>query len=382
MWFSAPLGDSLCYHCFDNSLLRSLLGWYRLNQRKEVVIHHSEGWTRARLGDYIGTSETLTLEFKSMRSLIADDKKDKNAKIQEAAKDVAGMANEQGGVIVYGIEESKDKEMRRAERIEEGFTASDKVSREWFLQFVRDRVHPPLPDIDAVEVWLDDEHKRFALIILVPQARGVARQTDDLLFWRRDGQGLRPMSVQEIEDIRLRAVRPDLVLSIPVQAYISSSSGSRRPHRMECRVQISNHSQATATFAVITVGFVRETTLFSPIVNDWQKLEMSNGWKIFRTVISTGSSRFWSPMTPGFTLLGPGLLIETPQYESDYIFRPRVLGYARLDFDGGSKPYALLLKPSSSSSDWRISLDPYSEALSPMQEFHLEAPEILGLPLT
>ena len=43
-------------------------------------------------------------------------------------------------------------------------------------------------DIDAVDVPLGGD--RFALVVLVPQARGVARQTADLLFWRRDAQGV------------------------------------------------------------------------------------------------------------------------------------------------------------------------------------------------
>jgi predicted HTH transcriptional regulator len=54
--------------------------------------------------------------------------------IAEAAKDVAAMANEQGGEIIYGIEEKKEGTRRWAKRVEEGFEPSHGVSREWFIQ--------------------------------------------------------------------------------------------------------------------------------------------------------------------------------------------------------------------------------------------------------
>lgn len=179
---------------------------------RSVRPHHV--WTRQRLESYVGTTETLITEFKSLRSLIGDDRKDKDTKMREAAKDVAAMANEQGGVIVYGIAEEGSGTGKRAAQVEDGFVAEHGVSREWFLQFIRDRVHPPLPDIDAVEVPLTKKNDRFALVVQVPMATGIARQTDDHLFWRRDGQGLHSMTVREIEDVSLRATRPQLVLQV------------------------------------------------------------------------------------------------------------------------------------------------------------------------
>src|SRR5258707_9007808 len=118
------------------------------------MTHPHAEWTRERLEAYVGTTETLTLEFKSMRSLIVDEKTDKQTKMNEAARDVAGMANEQGGIIVYGIEEEAKGPFKRAKAVEEGFAPEHNVSREWLLQFIADRVQPPLRDIDAIDVPL------------------------------------------------------------------------------------------------------------------------------------------------------------------------------------------------------------------------------------
>jgi hypothetical protein len=51
-----------------------------------VTSHPYLGWTRARLETLIGTHETLTLEFKSMRSLLAVDGKDKEARLSGPSK--------------------------------------------------------------------------------------------------------------------------------------------------------------------------------------------------------------------------------------------------------------------------------------------------------
>src|SRR5262245_3227643 len=98
------------------------------------------------------------------------------------------MANEQGGHVIYGIAESGERPFQVAERVADGFTASDGVSREWLLQVLSSAIQPPLTDLDAVDVPLDEARTRFAIVVLVPQARGRARQTSDHLFWRRDAQ--------------------------------------------------------------------------------------------------------------------------------------------------------------------------------------------------
>lgn len=303
---------------------------------------HTHGdWTRKRLEQYVGTTETLVLEFKSCRSLLADQKRDRNERILEAAMDVAAMANEQGGTIIYGIEEEKSGGgVRRAKRVEEGFGPVDGVSREWFLQFIRDRVRPPLNEIDAAEVRLDGSGQRFALVVLVPQARGTARQTDDMLFWRRDAQGRRKMTVQEIEDVRSRAVRPELVLGVFVEEMLNSNDASLD---IKAQFRIENVSEATASFGVVTIGVINRSSADFADHSDWRMVQYADDLKIGRCVLSSGSTRRWSPITPGFQLVTQTLRITTPFYREMDLERPRPLGVVSLDHDGGSVSYVLSL---------------------------------------
>jgi hypothetical protein len=300
-------------------------------------MHHPRAdWTLARLQAYVGTTETLTLEFKSMRALIVDEKKDKDAKLSEAARDVAGMANEQGGFIIYGIDEEAKGPFRRARAVEEGFGHEHKVSREWFLQFIRDRVQPPLTDIDAIDVPLGDEH--FALVVLVPQARGIARQTGDGIFWRRDAQGLRRMSVQEIEDVRSRTIKPRIELRLaPSPGQVSAE----RLAEIGVNIELRNVSAATATFAVVTVGLGRRAEARFLSNPEWRWERTDDNWKIARTVIASGTSSRWSPITPGLSLMLQGFTLLVRVDDQDFVGPPRGIGLIRLDSDGGATVYRL-----------------------------------------
>lgn len=340
------------------------------------MAHPHREWTRERLEGYIGTTETLTLEFKSFRALIPDSKKDKTARIQEAAKDVAGMANEQGGAIIYAVAESNTGTRRQAVSLEEGFQPEDGVSREWFLQFIRDHVHPPLPDIDAVEVPLDGAGQRFALVVLVPQSVGVARQTDDLYFWRRNAQGLHPMSVQEIEDIRLRSACPDLAMDVFVQEHLLSDS---RGSELKAQFRLQNASSATASFAVITVGLVRPSSATFLSQPEWRWIQTGDDWKIARCVLASGSSIYWSPITPGFTLVAQAITVTTPFYREVDPDRPRVLGLARLDHDGGSNIYLLRLHHGSPEVPTRLRLESCQRETGPESVNEVVVPALFHL---
>ena len=242
--------------------------------------HPYAAWTRKILESYIGTTEALTLEFKSYRALIwSNQTKNKADVIREAAKDVAAMANEQGGIIIYGIEESRTGARRKALHIEDGFETSDGVSREWFMQMIRSHINPPIEGMDAVDVELGNE--RIALVVLVPQAIGTAHQTDDLYFYRRDAQGIHKMTVQEIEDVRQRRARPLLTLDfVPVSAFRIARTrrqSGQEQGEFEGRFEILNTSSVTASFAVITIGLHNGAHLSNPDMITWASIPNNQG---------------------------------------------------------------------------------------------------------
>ena len=75
--------------------------------------HPHEQWTLERLDGYVDLAETVTLEFKASNALRSTDGKDRQKRLTEAAADVAAMANEQGGAIVYGMRERQEGSLNR-----------------------------------------------------------------------------------------------------------------------------------------------------------------------------------------------------------------------------------------------------------------------------
>lgn|GEM_PF-6728358 len=307
-----------------------------------------ERWDRARLETYIDTTESLKVEFKSFKALVPTDKKNKAERIAEAARDVAGMANEQGGVILYGIDEVGSGPWRRARAIEDGFASEHDVSRDRFLQLMRDHIQPPLTELEAYDVRLNPENEsqpRCALVIIVPQARGYARQTDDYLHWRRDAQGLSRMSAQQIADVAARVLRPSLELLVSVRDVTPNIQ--ERFVDLRTQFRIFNPSSATASFAVITVGVGWRSTLVPTIETEWHWIEEKDEIKVVRLVISSGGISHWSPMTPGFTFFADDLTIRTPMLHEVDSQGPRDVGLVRIDHDGGSTVYGLAYNPNS-----------------------------------
>lgn len=297
-------------------------------------------WTKQALEELVGTTETLTREFKSYRALVWETPGQRKEQIAEAAKDVAAMANEQGGEIIYGIEEDQEGTRRWAKRVEAGFEASHGVSREWFIQTMRAHINPLLT-LEAVDVKLDGE--RFALVVVVPQATGVARQTDDLQFWRRDAQGVHHMTIQEILDVAQRLTRP--VLALEIEHRMGQFVDGQSAVTSQAAFLITNPSAVTASFAVVTLGLNRRVNAVMNTDPDWRWVEREGDWKTLRAVVATGSSDQWSPLTPEFVLpLRPlTITISTPDQMKLPGQPPWNIGLARLDHDGGSRLYMVNL---------------------------------------
>lgn len=76
-------------------------------------------------------------------------------------------------------------------------------------------------------------------------------------------------------------------------------------------------------------------------------------------MIASGSSKRWSPITPGFTLAAQHFETRCPLGESSYTKASRV-GFARLDHDGGARLYQIqFLKKGNKPGDW-LWLEPTS----------------------
>jgi len=296
----------------------------------------SNAWTLQRLQGLEGSPESLTLEFKSCSAFLpVEGKISMRSRIEEAAKDIAAMANEQGGVIVYGVEEKKQGQVRTAGPVESGFDPAGQVNREWLVQTMNAHIRPPLGELDAKHVIVDEATGSFAMVVFVPQAIGGARQTEDGRYWRRYAHGREYMSHQEIEDVRNRARRPELEL----RAFVRDAGSSHAALEIDLQFRVVNASAAIASFAVITFAAERTSgvKLEPQVHTGWRWFDVgTRRWDVVRYVMASGSAPNWSPITPQFAAD-----FEPLRLALEFDANPTAVGLARLDYEGGTGFYWL-----------------------------------------
>jgi hypothetical protein len=128
---------------------------------------------------------------------------------------------------------------------------------------------------------------------------------------------------------------------------------------------MARFARVTASFAVITVGLIWPTTAVFPTSAEWEWIDQGNPWRVGRTIVASGSSRLWSPITPKFRLPVQEIVIKIASLPGEYGL-PDAFGAARLDHDGGSALYTfrcLVLPPAPPRQEGELS-DAELEAVS------------------
>src|SRR5688572_16057645 len=109
-------------------------------------------WTQTRLEQYIadGIQESLNLEYKSAAALEKTD-----SKRAEITKDVAAMANSDGGIVIYGIKEYDDENLRHLpERLDP--VNRTQVSKEALEQVIM-TIRPKIDGLIIYPITLDSD---------------------------------------------------------------------------------------------------------------------------------------------------------------------------------------------------------------------------------
>lgn len=144
--------------------------------------------------------EGQRLEFK--RQLDLETAKQRS----EACKDASGLANSQGGLLIYGIEEEEQDDGRR---IPTSATPLDDGNARSRLEDVLDSaVHPSL-NMEARQIETDGGY--FLVLRVLPRL-GAPHMVDgygEMRFYLRAGLKTRPMSQREIETAFSEATRSE-----------------------------------------------------------------------------------------------------------------------------------------------------------------------------
>jgi hypothetical protein len=163
-------------------------------------------WNKARLLRYIeeGIEESLLLDYKAGDALIKG-----NGRAKEIAKDVSAMANSAGGIIIYGIAEHAEYDLRHRPA---GFSPVDRrhCSKETLEQIISSNIQPRISGIKIYPVPLDGSPSQVAYVVSIPQSDTVHQVTGHKRYYKRFNFESVPMEDYEIRDVLNRAARPDL----------------------------------------------------------------------------------------------------------------------------------------------------------------------------
>jgi hypothetical protein len=144
-------------------------------------------------------SENLHLEYKRSRALEKSNK-------DEIAKDVSAMANADGGVIVYGVEERDHIPVR----LDDGIDENAGPSREWIEQILAALITPPIGGIEVSPI--PNKLGKFYFSIVVPKSTLAPHQAPDRKYYKRYNFRASPMDHYEILDVgNRRLIEPRLI---------------------------------------------------------------------------------------------------------------------------------------------------------------------------
>jgi len=154
----------------------------------------------------IGSSETVSLEFKSSRPFL-DGAKSNGANEfinNQIAPAVSAMLNSGGGHIIIGIEEKKEE----ASELSVGIIRS-KISNSQLQQKLIDAIQPAVADLVSVKpICVSNNNeidKQYAFVISVKEGFTAYQASDKKYYARRNGQSV-PM---DDKDVRLRMLAGD-----------------------------------------------------------------------------------------------------------------------------------------------------------------------------
>lgn len=192
--------------------------------------------TLAEIQRYIadGEQEGLRLDFKRGDALANDPRKR-----LELVKDVSGLANADGGRLIYGIDE-----MRRGDGIPVASALSPVLdpatTKDWITQVVSGNTGPSLSGFDVQEVVAPDAAGGGRIVVIDIDAASTAHQNHlDQKYYQRAGVTTRPMMDFQIRDVMNRGVRP--VLKVEFQKHLER----KEPRTVGITPVVSNVGQVT-----------------------------------------------------------------------------------------------------------------------------------------
>jgi hypothetical protein len=153
-----------------------------------------------------GEKENVSLDYKASDALRFGDKKplkdgtplgEKHRR--DLIRDVAAMANAEGGLIIYGMKERTGGYPKNVDDgIELQTTDADRIER-----ILNSNIHPRVEGLFIKPVELKSKGKdRYAYVISIPKAAmNAPHQADDKIYYKRHDAEKLPMDDHEVRDM-------------------------------------------------------------------------------------------------------------------------------------------------------------------------------------
>jgi hypothetical protein len=187
-------------------------------------MHEPWNWDKTDLARLIGQSESLRLDFK--QSKLFDSPQGQI--LDNLTKEVSAFANTEGGTIVVGIIEDRDRRPFVAKALDDGVDRV-KFPPEWLQQVLESNVRPMPAGLRVRAIPLSSAG--VAYIVYVP-AGTTAYQAKDYYYYGRSEFESKPLADHEI---RLRMFRGKAASGIilvkigDVDSMTINAKGSERP---------------------------------------------------------------------------------------------------------------------------------------------------------
>jgi hypothetical protein len=157
---------------------------------RHLLTQDPESWTLADVHELVDGKmpEGQRIDYK--RELHLDTRSQK----AELAKDVSGLANAQGGVLLFGVDEDDSDEP-----LPTAVTPLPSVGLQTRVENVLDSTLEPVPDYGAASIPAGED--RVVIVVRVPAHRGapvMVQGYGDHRYYRRSGTRTRPMTATEV----------------------------------------------------------------------------------------------------------------------------------------------------------------------------------------
>lgn len=190
-------------------------------------------YSQADINNLVASSveESLYLEFKRSQSL--SDKE--NVKV-EIAKDVSAFANSDGGIIIYGIEESNHK----ASSISP--IDGNIYTKEWIEQVINSRIQRRLPNYQIFPIRMNQNISESVYLIKINRTTTGPHMTSDGKYYKRSNFQVLHMEEYEVRDhyFRINATDLEIVDYLARPNSVNETGGKFRNIAFKIDFQVKN----------------------------------------------------------------------------------------------------------------------------------------------